>query len=934
MISKVSNFLKKKRIIIFLVLFLGSTLFFRENLFAIFLFGNSDTQLSVNSIQDLYRSLFSWNEVSTELQNIFFPFLFPSILKVIFELLGFPMTSVFSALLLFCALVYFFYKITVEIIDLNPPFYYWLIFIISLFSIANEMMRTWLISNLTITWGMLFFLISFYCFLKFKNKPQNKFYLFLLFITLLFAPIDFYSLIMPVILIFSFLAVEIFVKSISSRKEINSWLYLKNIIAISAVFFALNSYWLFNNIYSVFAGNSAYTKFSTNTIRTDSVLSYITTYNHRPSLDFILSTTKDHSDKFYPALFYFFDIGSSFAFVLLAVLSILFIRREQSEKRKTQLIVLWVLYIIFFTLSLGPNNPAGIFEIFWNYVPGFKIFRDYFKFNRIILPILIVLVSYSAINILVFLKKKRHRTVFFGLIVLIILIKFIPYYFLFPKYKPFKVPDYYYQVNEYISKKKIDSKVQIMPVISWMQTFEWSNQDYNMQEPLKYFVSKSIFFNDVTYDENYDDKLNKQLQKYLIANDNSFLKYSNIRGAGFLIARNDLGSAFLEKQQEDFNFIGQKEILESADKSSFLSGKYEIGKLSVYELNKNNFLPHFYTPQRNLVSERGAEELPRIFSSPDWQIRSAVFFENQNTNKAEALKNIKPRSFDGATTPVVEYKKINPTKYRIRVHSANGIFPLVFSESYHEGWKAYLASPENLKFQISNFKSNSNDKISNYNILDGNQEDPKVAKGDGASQASILDSYKIIDGNEEDQATKTELVDFIKNGWVTTLGDGKTKTIEHMKWENMKQKLDYKEKYSIDFISKNFQGTIQNDNLPSGSIFETWFKNPIEDKNHLMANGYANSWVVDVDSICNATSSAGKQTPPQASPSKGEEAGRCVKNADGSYDFEMVVEFWPQRLFYIGLAISGTTLLLCIGYLIYDWRRRKRKNVELAEKGK
>jgi hypothetical protein len=75
-----------------------------------------------------------------------------------------------------------------------------------------------------------------------------------------------------------------------------------------------------------------------------------------------------------------------------------------------------------------------------------------------------------------------------------------------------------------------------------------------------------------------------------------------------------------------------------------------------------------------------------------------------------------------------------------------------------------------------------------------------------------------------------------------------------------------------------------------------------------MVNGYANSWDIDPTAIC------------QNNP-------KCTKNADGSYDMELVIEFWPQRLFYIGLFISGTTLVGCLGYLGWDFvKRRKKKN--------
>ncbi|MFA5961757.1 MAG: hypothetical protein WC848_03700 [Parcubacteria group bacterium] len=792
------------------------------------------------------------------------------------------MTSIFSAVLAFCAIIYFSYKIVIEVLGLQKTSYCWLIATISFFVIANEMVRTWLISNLTIIWGTLFLVMSVYYFLRFKNSPKNKFYLFLLLAVLLFAPIDFHSMLLSIIFIFSFSLVEIFIKNISVKEKIKIWLTLKNIIIVSAIFLALNSYWIFNNAYSALTEKSNYAKYSENSASTDSVLNYVTTYLNRPSLDFIFSTTGDHAGKFYPAVFTSFDRGASFIFVLLAIFSIYFIKNDQNQKRKIQLIVLWILYVVFFTFSLGPNNPMGIFGIFWNHVPGFKLFRDYFKFNRLILPILIVFVSYSSINILDFLKGKKYKIFFSAFIAILVLAKFIPYFFLFPLYRPFEIPGYYYQINEYISKKKIDSKAQIMPIVSWYQTFEWSNQNYDMPEPLSYFIPREMFFNNASYDESYNDKLNKQLQNYLIADDKRFLNYENTRSVGFLVARSDLGVDFLEKKKTDVNFIGQDAILTGADESSFLTNKTEIGKLSIYELKKDQFLPHLYTPRNSLVSGRPLESLPNILSGLEWQTRSAVFLAGQNAGKEDLLKKIQEANAvapcadeGGVMMPTLEFKKINPTKYRVRVHGASGVFPLVFSESFNEGWKGYLASP-------------------------GQRLDSRLRGND------TLGNYKILDGNGDDQANVDEMQSYIDQGYVTTLGDMREKAIEHKKWVDGEEQTDYVEKYNIDFVSKNFQGTIQNDNLPDGNIFETWFRRPIENNaNHLTANGYANSWVIDTNQICDNGNV------------------KCIKNADGSYDFEMVVEFWPQRLFYVGLAISLSTLLGCIVYLGYDWRKRK-----------
>jgi hypothetical protein len=298
--------------------------------------------------------------------------------------------------------------------------------------------------------------------------------------------------------------------------------------------------------------------------------------------------------------------------------------------------------------------------------------------------------------------------------------------------------------------------------------------------------------------------------------------------------------------------VDSKKICIDNIEKSGLTKSYSLGKLDVYRLDDHYFLPHFYIPKNTIISKRTDDELPRILSQDDYKIRSAIFFENENINNSEILKRVRDNNNRNEALPTLEFKKINPTKYQVRVHGASGAFPLVFSESFHKEWKAYLTKIRNPQSNIQN-----------------------------------LDSYRILDGNEEDQANKGELVDYIKNRWISTLGSNKDG--------------------EIDYISRNFQGTIQNDNLPDGNIFETWLKKPIDNnRNHLMVNGYANSWIIDSKNLCGNNN-------------------LCVKNADGTYDLEMIVEFWPQRLFYVGLSISLVTFLASIGYLLYNYKKKVRE---------
>jgi hypothetical protein len=149
--------------------------------------------------------------------------------------------------------------------------------------------------------------------------------------------------------------------------------------------------------------------------------------------------------------------------------------------------------------------------------------------------------------------------------------------------------------------------------------------------------------------------------------------------------------------------------------------------------------------------------------------------------------------------------------------------------------------------------------------------------------------------NIEDQATNEELQEFLAQGLITIPG-------------NIKKKARGTGRYELDFVSKTFQGTIQNNNLPSGEFYETWLSKlvkPIEEKYHIPINGYANSWIIDPARICS-------------------EKEFCIRNSDGSYDLEIVLEFWPQRIYYLGLGVSSVTLIGGIGYLICDFIRKTK----------
>jgi hypothetical protein len=93
--------------------------------------------------------------------------------------------------------------------------------------------------------------------------------------------------------------------------------------------------------------------------------------------------------------------------------------------------------------------------------------------------------------------------------------------------------------------------------------------------------------------------------------------------------------------------------------------------------------------------------------------------------------------------------------------------------------------------------------------------------------------------------------------------------------------------YPIDFT----------DNISSVNIFATWNRKYLSENSHYVANAYANSWNIDTEYICKDVS--------------------CDKNADGTYNLELLIEYWPQATVKVGILISVYVALLSFIYIAF-----------------
>lgn len=199
--------------------------------------------------------------------------------------------------------------------------------------------------------------------------------------------------------------------------------------------------------------------------------------------------------------------------------------------------------------------------------------------------------------------------------------------------------------------------------------------------------------------------------------------------------------------------------------------------------------------------------------------------------------------------PVVEFKKINPVKSRLRIHGASREFPLVFADNFSSNWKLFLQKADWSKEIDYNFDAMS---------------------------------YLLFRENEDDQATVDEIKEFYKSGEVSEVINSSQKSTQ-----------------VISFISKKINNSIQNDNLPNGRFWETWFTNSVGDERHFIDDGFANGWMLNPGNVCR------------------QNADKCIQNNDGTYDMEIIVEFWPQRALYLGLVLSVLVFSVCAAFVVF-----------------
>jgi len=585
-----------------------------------------------------------------------------------------------------------------------------------------------------------------------------------------------------------------------------------------------------------------------------------------------LAYEKVYFDKF------FIIIGFFITFILLIPII-------KNPKKHFMFILLYLTGIYF---SVGYEYPFRDVKIWLlEHLPLHFLFYQNIFFLIIIAVSAAILFGNGAIIIYEYIKHKiGNRTGIISLS-LVMLISCLIYVFpmwsnrIFKGYVSYKnkkvsflvkVPSYYNKANNFFGKTKINYNILSLPLFYPNINFNW-HYGYYGGMPFYLLYGHSVIR---VVQNNYPQDITLiSLQNYQYPDLQTFL---SIFSARYIILQNDIilpktniMGAFYTNFSSYLKYLSKPELKSILNSSKGLKLIRKFGKLDIYKLSNKYFLFKVWTPKR-------------------------VMFINHK---------LKLHDLDNFMVPITMQNS-----FKVRT----AVFANLFSQNTHsERIKNYELSNIADKYSKQYSLGNKILNIPPYNkVLKISETVKKITAPTIEFKEINPSKYAVIVHNAKASFPLIFNLMYLKGWDVYPQIYPKRAGVNYSKQTDADKNITFQ---SDKFISKDINGTIQNNNIPDGHVLQTLFEKPLPAKYHFVANGYANSWWINLNYI--------KKLGPQY----------YKVNKNGTVDFELIIDYWPQRLLYIGLIISGSSLLIIIAYLIYDAikKRKNKKNTNIND---
>ena len=487
-------------------------------------------------------------------------------------------------------------------------------------------------------------------------------------------------------------------------------------------------------------------------------------------------------------------------FPIIILLGYLLVKNKKDHKLAKNYLLLCIFFIFLLFLMTGNVGSPSLllYRSFFHYLPGFAMFRSYItKFSLTFIFFYALLIGFALA--LIFEHTNRIQKILISSII-IILIVFSGWPLISGKIvnttlagsKNIGIPTVFDQKYQsflnHLKGEKVDDKYLSMPLTNEAyQVLAGKNGGAYFGPSILSALAGKRDFCGLSSFPVFKQGILDALKKNDVVTLNRYFSILNIGTVAYnsddYIYDNFPSYPYSAELKKIFPT--QSKIAQFIDELGYKKN-FQEGYFFSY-VNEATFLPHFYIPNTIHLIEKSVENLKGTIENNDFKIGDAIVYSDDKLESQEFLNNIANHDNIKAT---LEFAKISPAQYRIRIYNAKDYFPLIFSESYANGWKMYGVEGQ--------FQSQ--------------QDLQKLSLG--LSQNS----------DQDFAASAEEINQFI--------GD---------------KKISYLCNASNQFISKDFHRSIQNDCLSSLPIIK---EKEIVDQQFL-ANGYANGWLININKTCN-----------------------------------------------------------------------------------
>ena len=556
---------------------------------------------------------------------------------------------------------------------------------------------------------------------------------------------------------------------------------------------------------------------------------------------FLLRTPHDLINITFPNNF--FILINSIVIYLLILVNLARIQMSKADKRY----LFFILIALGFSLILtgGVKGFGGIYQILYSF-PYFGFLRGAIRYMpNLTLTVLFLYVSLKGLN-------KQHKKSFETEDMLLIIASVFWIIFL--------------TINTpLISKVLHNTKTENGINHHMGSLYNYSASAYSeiQNDKLIYHILPLPSWYSPIFIDNVYPKTSQGS-----STDNLYLGKGTIFTNGTSLLSSSLITSFIQSPSSSFLALGSiGKILPLNDQTPINASKFTFDtgwlKKAVPHVQKTDysnfvqvddsiFYPIIYSPKAIFVNTMPSTLLSVFMKSIDFEATTSMVVNQFQNEKLVVDRLLSFKSIPNNGT--LEYKKLSPTLFTVTLHNISESLPIVLNLNYHRQWAAYAIS--------------------------SNKEAPPLQK--------LAENYKVLEGNAHTQASVVELKNFMKNGWITTLGDGKVQKLTLYSYEIGGEIEKHSTSYIVNYVSKNYRGSIQNDNLVAPRFMQK--KVEIDASNHFVANGYSNGWIINPKDLCTRI--------------------QCKKNDDGSVNIAITLEFKPQNYYLIALTISITTLIL------------------------